>query len=346
MFVNGRLQFDGESHDVESFLKLFVYEALMFSWDREAQVKAIECCLKGKALQIFNGLSASVKGDIDEVMKALKDGCRKSPDYYLNLFYMRVLKPDETIASFCHDIEFLLSKGMPGLEEASKSSLLRARLIANVPENVKNFMELLSDKSWKELVNIFDKSVDYKSITSKVDDEAILVNQLKATSIGSPKTRFSGTCFYCKKAGHRISECRKRESDEKSGRVGSQRKFEGNNRNRSRSPHPNHVRFDETRRSESDSYKKYESRNDGSVRSKKNYAFSIDAEPDDVEFETKSLEFIEYNGVKVNKLERVNMNVQIGWFNTRVNMLVDSGSSGSFINPNNCQLKCKFTWKP
>lgn len=86
MFVNGRLQFDGESHDVESFLKSFIYEALMFNWDRAAQVKAIECCLKGKALRIFNGLSLA-KSDIDEVMKALRDGCRKSPDYYLNLFY-------------------------------------------------------------------------------------------------------------------------------------------------------------------------------------------------------------------------------------------------------------------
>ena len=127
----------------------------MFNWDRSAQVRAIECCLVGKALQIFNNLSQSQKTDIDEIIKALKAGCKKSPDFYLNLFYARTLKPDESIATFCHEIEGLLSKGMPGLEEASKSSLLRARLIANVLENVKNFMELLSDKSWKELVTNF-----------------------------------------------------------------------------------------------------------------------------------------------------------------------------------------------
>ncbi|CAF1081998.1 unnamed protein product, partial [Brachionus calyciflorus] len=60
------------------------------------------------------------------------------------------MKPDESIATFCHDIEELLTKEMPGLEEESKSSLLRTRLIANVSENVKNFMDLLSDKSWKQ----------------------------------------------------------------------------------------------------------------------------------------------------------------------------------------------------
>jgi hypothetical protein len=95
-----------------------------------------------------------VKSVIDEVMKALKAGRKKSADYNLNLFNTRMLKPDETVA-----------KSMPGLEEDSKSSLLRARLMANVQE--KNFMELLSDKSWKELVTIFDKSVDYKSSPSK-----------------------------------------------------------------------------------------------------------------------------------------------------------------------------------
>ena len=34
MFSNGRLQFDGESKDVDNFIKLFIYESLMFNWDR------------------------------------------------------------------------------------------------------------------------------------------------------------------------------------------------------------------------------------------------------------------------------------------------------------------------
>ncbi|CAF0975863.1 unnamed protein product [Brachionus calyciflorus] len=215
MFSNGRLQFNGESKDVDNFIKLFIYESLMFNWDRAAQVRAIECCLVGKALQIFNNLSQSQKTDIDEIIKALKSGCKKSPDFYLNLFYARTLKPDESIATFCHEIEGLLWKGMPGLEEASKSSLLRARFFANIPENVKNFMELLSDKSWKELVTIFDKSVDYKSISTKVDDEAVLVNKLNAVSFKSQSQKFNGSCFYCKRPGHRTSECRKKQYDEK-----------------------------------------------------------------------------------------------------------------------------------
>ena len=81
MFSNGRLQFDGESKDVDNFIKLFIYESLMFNWDRAAQVRAIECCLVGKALQIFNNLSQSQKTDIDEIIKALKAGCKKSQTF-------------------------------------------------------------------------------------------------------------------------------------------------------------------------------------------------------------------------------------------------------------------------
>ena len=308
----------------------------MFNWDRAAQVRAIECCLVGKALQIFNNLSQSQKTDIDEIIKALKTGCKKSPDFYLNLFYARTLKSDESIATFCHDIEGLLSKGMPGLEEASKSSLLRARLIANVPENVKNFMELLSDKSWKELVTIFDKSVDYKSISTKVDDEAVLVNKLNAVSFKSQSQKFNGSCFYCKRQGHRISECRKKQYDEKnkprSGQSSNDRFKRSNTFHSER-----RVHWDD--RNKHDGKESYRSdRKDGF---KKSQSFMIDAEWDEPEEEQVNSLEVACNGLKVNTLQRVSINIELGGFNTKVNMLIDSGSSGSFINPAKLPLEMR-----
>ncbi|CAF1017288.1 unnamed protein product [Brachionus calyciflorus] len=248
------------------------------------------------------------KTDIDEIIKALKAGCKKSPDFYLNLFYARKLKPDESIATYCHEIEGLLSKGMPGLEEASKSSLLRARLIANVPENVKNFMELLSDKSWKKLVTIFYKSVDYKWISTKVDDEAVLVNKLNAVSFKSQSQKFNGCCFYCKRPGHRISECRKKQYDEK---------------NKPRSGQSSiYDRFKRSNIFHSERRVHWDNRN------KHN-----DPEWDEPEEEQVNSLEVACNGFKVNTLQRVSINIELGGFNTKVNMLIDSGSSGSFINP-------------
>ncbi|RNA43351.1 hypothetical protein BpHYR1_027320 [Brachionus plicatilis] len=217
---------------------------------------------------------------------------------------------------------------MPGLEEAAKSSLLRARLIANVPENVKNFMELLSDKSWKELVAIFDKSVDYKSITTKVEDEAVLVNKLNAISFKSQSQKFNGSCFYCKKPGHRIAECRKKQYDEKNitrnGQLSNDRFKRSNTFYTERRVHWD----DRNKQNEKESYRG--ERKDGFKRSQ---SFMIDAEWDEPEEEQINSLEVACNGLKVNRLQRVHINIELGGFNTKVNMLIDSGSSGSFINP-------------
>ncbi|CAF1061963.1 unnamed protein product [Brachionus calyciflorus] len=194
------------------------------------------------------------------------------------------------------------------MDDCTKSKLLRTRLFANAPEN----------------------SVDYKSITSKVDDESILVNRLNAMSLKTP-TKFSGECFYCQKPGHRKSDCRKRLSDEKYGGNVNQRRYNNDRKNMrvsfnnvDRTPNSRHN--DESRR--------YGRRTDERVKSK--HAFVIDAEIDDdgSEYELNSIEYsIECNGLRVNGLDRVNLVVKLGDSFTNVRMLVDSGSSGSFINP-------------
>ncbi|CAF1125432.1 unnamed protein product, partial [Brachionus calyciflorus] len=74
-------------------------------------------------------------------------------------------------------------------------------------------------------------SVDYKSITTKVEDQSFLVHKLNAMSLKTP-TKFSGECFYCYKSGHRKSECRKRLSEEKYGRNGNQRRYDSDKRNK------------------------------------------------------------------------------------------------------------------
>ena len=110
-------------------------------------------------------------------MKKLKDCSARAPEYYLNLFYARKLRTNETIAAFCHDIQCTLEKGMPGINESTKFQLLKARLISVVPENVKNFLELLADKKWDEIVAIFDKSTDYKVIVPDEFNHEIEVNR-------------------------------------------------------------------------------------------------------------------------------------------------------------------------
>ena len=54
------------------------------------------------------------------------------------------------------------------LDTTARDRFLKARLIANVPESVKTFLEMMSDKTWAELYDIFSKSNDYSKMSSNV----------------------------------------------------------------------------------------------------------------------------------------------------------------------------------
>ena len=137
------------------------------------KANAIVYCLKGKAKQVFKGMDTAKQADIKEVFKELTSKCSKSPDYYLNLFYNRTMKHGESVASYCYAIQELLDRAMPGLDTTARDRFLKARLVANVQESVKTFLEMMSDKTWAELYDIFSKSNDYSKMSSNVSEFGI-----------------------------------------------------------------------------------------------------------------------------------------------------------------------------
>lgn len=225
-------EFDGENGDVETFIKDFSYEAELYGLDVEAQARTIVHCLSGKALVAYKTLNDTEKKDIELIKKKLRETCVLSPEHYLNKFHNRTLGPNEKIGQFCRALEGLLDKAK--CTGDMRETLLRWRLISVVPESTRQFMELLSDKSWDELVTIFEKQTDYnfhKPSSDYVDVNRISANysSYNRNSFSTP-TRFGGECFYCGKIGHRKFECRVRELDMRD-RSGSDRDFWANSYN-------------------------------------------------------------------------------------------------------------------
>lgn len=110
-------------------------------------------------------MDTSDKADIKAIEKALRSKCVETPEVYLNEFFERKMKPGERINTYCQALEKLLDKA--GISGDSREKLLSSRLISQVPLDVKNFMELMSDKSWKDLVHIFENQTDYKKQMSE-----------------------------------------------------------------------------------------------------------------------------------------------------------------------------------
>lgn len=201
--------YDGESADFDDFLNAFGYDATMFGWNDEEQAKAIKFCLTDKALKEFKKLSDDDKKDINKIIKQLKETCTKTPEYYLNAFYTAALEPGESIAQFCQKLQILVEKGLPGLDETHRDKMLKARLIVNVPQHVKDFLELMSNKKWSELVEIFEKSNDYKSTSPNNFQIETAINKMTFHERRNfnQKSRFDGACNICKKIGHKAIDC-------------------------------------------------------------------------------------------------------------------------------------------
>ncbi|CAF1030452.1 unnamed protein product [Brachionus calyciflorus] len=231
---------------------------------------------------------------------------------------------DEFEAAFKYD-------GLPGLDEENRTRMLRSRLLSAVPETIKNYLELLSDKKWTEIVAIFDKSVDYKEIYQgnfQIKEE---VDLNKIDQSRNRSDRFNGTCNYCQKFGHKAIDCRSRKkqllaqnSHQNFQKKSSNQWRNNSNQQSSQSFQSNKNNFNRT-----------------TNQREKQQGYVIDAEIEvdsDETQEANSIECQNIIGYDKSKLVRIESKVEL--FGQKVNMkfLADSGSSASFISPDSLPI--------
>lgn len=119
--------------------------------------------------------------------------CVQPAEFYLRQFYDSTLQHGNRIGPFCRRLESLVNKGIPGMEDTAKHTLLRSRLIKVVPKDVKNFMELLSDRTCPQLVTIFENQRDYNGEDSKNDYLKADVNKFETPDRKDESRRISAS---------------------------------------------------------------------------------------------------------------------------------------------------------
>ena len=161
---------DGESISFKKLKNKFAYDAGMFGWDEKMQAKMFKYCLTGIAKDTYDVLSSSDKDDKDAIFDALKKECVKTPDFYINVLFDRKLQHGESIQQFCTAIEEIVDLGFPSLDATARTSMLRARLVSNVPENLKNQIESLSrSTTWTDIKKVLLNSNDYRKPSKQPD---------------------------------------------------------------------------------------------------------------------------------------------------------------------------------
>lgn len=347
--MGNNLAYDGESGCYDDFVSAFKYDCIIYGWDIKKQAEAIEFCLVGKAKKAFDQMQAVDKEDIKKILDTLKGKCIKSPEYYLNLFYSRQLKQDEKIGDFCHDIERLLDKGMPGLELNGRSRMLMSRLVSTVPSHIKSFLELQSDKSWSDIVSVFDKSVDYKEMYTgnfqQIKQEPMEINKMehRESKFSNPKVvKFNGSCNFCGKFGHKSVDCLSR-INQSSRKESNQNSFKRYSKSSEYPTSSKRTEFNQERYNKGSS-SSYSNNNKYRSNQSKSYpkfakSYTIDAELDELEDyesleETTNTIYVQnctHN--QASNLVRVSAVLEVNNQDIPMNMLVDSGATASFISP-------------
>ncbi|RNA36428.1 Transposon Ty3-G Gag-Pol poly [Brachionus plicatilis] len=207
--------YSGESN-VENFLQLFELEAAKKDWDDAKKVKVIGLCLTGVAKQAFETISADDKKDFNKVSDRLKKVLCKPRDLCIREFQERVMRPNETPASFAFSLENLMDKAYPGLSGDNRKETLQNHFMKSLPAHVRVVVRVAMAKlSWHEIVNLAEEI--YRDFTSsnvsgeltesdpkiEIDGE---LNKMRIT--GSKRQgRFDGNCYFCGKEGHKEAQC-------------------------------------------------------------------------------------------------------------------------------------------
>jgi hypothetical protein len=205
------------SSDPKEFFKSFYLQASMFKWDANEQARVIPFFLKGKAERVFNAMQAD-KDKIDKIEEAIIKGCTQSQEALLDAFYSRRPREYESVSQFAVALLELLSKAVPTLGNPEKLIFCRHQLNVHLPKYMRALIQYNSKQSWDDLLVALDQAsphVEISCYNNQSSSGALNIKQepleFNATSASQSQNKFTGLCNYCKKPGHKLANCFKRE---------------------------------------------------------------------------------------------------------------------------------------
>jgi len=189
----------------------------MFKWDKTEQARVIPFFLKGKAERVFNAMAAD-QDKIDKIEEAIIKGCTQSQEALLDAFYSRRPKEDESVSQFAVALLDLLSKAVPTLGSPEKLIFCRHQLNVHLPKYMRALIQYNSKQTWDELLVALDQASPHVDV-SCFNNQPLAHNgiikqepiQFNTTSHSQRQSKFNGLCNYCKKPGHKVTNCFKRE---------------------------------------------------------------------------------------------------------------------------------------
>ncbi|CAB4039089.1 zf-CCHC domain containing [Paramuricea clavata] len=235
--------------DIVLWLRKFELCSTANDWKDTDMLKRLPTLLSGKAFAVFERLAAEAKEDYKTLTKALTaafGGDTTGKHLAMMAFRSRTRKPDEDIQVFAYNLEALLRRAMPKIENGDRDVLLQQQFIEGVPTELKRELLQRPSMSYEEMVavaqqldlvsqisshqtgsqvNLASASDNLQTTTRdqplvaqlmenvetlarKVGELSVSVANVNATSARNSTRGRLGPCYQCGKMGHIANECR------------------------------------------------------------------------------------------------------------------------------------------
>ncbi|CAB4042877.1 Retrovirus-related Pol poly from transposon, partial [Paramuricea clavata] len=143
--------------DIVLWLRKFELCSTANDWKDTDMLKRLPTLLSGKAFAVFERLAAEAKEDYKTLTKALTaafGGDTTGKHLAMMAFRSRTRKPDEDIQVFAYNLEALLRRAMPKIENGDRDVLLQQQFIEGVPTELKRELLQRPSMSYEEMVAV------------------------------------------------------------------------------------------------------------------------------------------------------------------------------------------------
>lgn len=226
-------QFSGVG-DVHRFLKTFDRTASVKGWDATKQALMFPAFLTGAADTRYDKIGEEDKKVIRTVKEFFIKQFGKGARNYLREFLSRAFQPEvEDPKSFGLEIEILLNRALPKIDNESKETMLCVKFIDALPIEIQTALEFGEDVKFNDLIERVNNGykTSKREQTGEIKQEPVdfdvnkvfkyngrqqpynasryKPSEAKGNDQEKPRQnrKFGGVCFKCHRAGHKASEC-------------------------------------------------------------------------------------------------------------------------------------------
>ena len=139
--------FEGNGDCIYDFKDRFMAKTEGLRFNEQDQAVLIRSYLIGNAKNVYNKLTVIQKNDINVVFDQLVEKFALTEEEYMDQFNNLKFEINEGALSFSLKLEALLSRALPGINDANRTKLLKNKFVKEMPDSLRTQLGMHVDQA-------------------------------------------------------------------------------------------------------------------------------------------------------------------------------------------------------